>query len=56
MAIMMSLENDPALEETDYLLRVPANAKRLLDAITELENGQGVDEKTKNQQTLAPTD
>lgn len=52
---MMSLKNDPALEETDYLLRVPANAKRLLDAITELEKGQGV-EKTKDQQTIAQAD
>lgn len=30
-----------SLEETTYLLRSPANARRLLESITELEVGKG---------------
>ncbi len=41
--VMLSLEDYQALEETAYLLRSPANAKRLLDALTELEAGKGVE-------------
>lgn len=40
-AVLISLEDFQALEETAYLLRSPANAKRLMDSITELEAGQG---------------
>ncbi len=40
-AVLMSLEDYQALEETAYLLRSPTNAKRLMDAIEELESGQG---------------
>jgi antitoxin YefM len=40
--VMLSLEDFQALEETAYLLRSPANAKRLLDSIHALEHGQGV--------------
>lgn len=40
--VMLSLEDFEALEETVYLLRSPANAKRLLDSIHSLENGQGI--------------
>ena len=39
--VMLSLEDYKALEETAYLLRVPKNAKRLLEAVVSLENGQG---------------
>lgn len=39
--VMISLEDYKALEETAYLLRCPKNAKRLLEAIVELENGNG---------------
>lgn len=41
--VMLSLEDYQALEETAYLLRSPTNAKRLLDAITELDAGTGVE-------------
>ncbi len=41
--VMLSLEDYQSLEETAYLLRSPANAKRLLDAITQLDAGQGVE-------------
>jgi antitoxin YefM len=39
--VMLSLDDYKALEETSYLLRSPANARRLLDAIDSLEAGQG---------------
>ena len=35
--VMLSLEDYKALEETTYLLRTPANAKRLLSAIARLD-------------------
>jgi antitoxin YefM len=39
--VMLSLEDFRAIEETTYLLRVPKNAKRLLESIAELERGGG---------------
>jgi antitoxin YefM len=39
--VMLSLEDFRALEETAYLLRVPTNARRLLESIAELERGGG---------------
>ncbi|HEB92839.1 MAG TPA: type II toxin-antitoxin system prevent-host-death family antitoxin [Gammaproteobacteria bacterium] len=39
--VMLSLEDYQALEETAYLLRNPHNARRLLDAINELDTGHG---------------
>ncbi len=40
--VMLSLEDFESLEETAYLMRSPANAKRLLEAIHALENGKGI--------------
>lgn len=40
--VMLSLEEYESLEETAYLMRSPANAKRLLEAIHSLETGKGV--------------
>jgi len=40
--VMLSLEDFDSLEETAYLMRSPANAKRLLEAIHALESGKGV--------------
>ena len=40
--VMLSLEDYKALEETAYLLRTPANAKRLLAATAQLNAGKGV--------------
>lgn len=48
--VMMSLEDYESLQETAYLLRVPANARRLLDSIAELKRGEGV---TKSLSELA---
>lgn len=41
--VMLSLEDYKALEETAYLLRTPANAKRLLSAIAQLDAGHGIE-------------
>ena len=43
--VMLSLEDYRALEETAYLLRTPANAKRLLSAAAQLNTGKGVERK-----------
>jgi antitoxin YefM len=40
--VMLSLEDYESLEETAYLMRSPANAKRLLEGIMALESGQGL--------------
>jgi len=39
--VMISLEDFEALEETAYLLRSPKNMRRLIESITQLENGKG---------------
>ncbi len=41
--VLMSLEEYNSLEETAYLLRSPNNAKRLLDSIESLKDGNGVE-------------
>ena len=43
--VMLSLEDYNSLEETAYLLRTPANAKRLLTAVAQLNAGKGVERK-----------
>jgi len=35
--VVLSLEDDQAMEETAYLLRSPANAQNLLESIAALE-------------------
>lgn len=39
--VMLSLDDYKALEETAYLLRSPANARRLLAAAAQLREGKG---------------
>lgn len=39
--VIVSLEDFESLRETAYLLRSPANARRLLDAMERLESGAG---------------
>ena len=39
--VIVSLEDYEAMKETAYLMRSPANARRLLDAMERLEGGQG---------------
>lgn len=41
--VMLSLEDFSSLEETAYLLRSPANAKRLLGAMEQLAAGTGTE-------------
>lgn len=40
--VIVSLEDYESLRETAYLMRSPANARRLLDAMERLETGRGV--------------
>lgn len=42
-AILMSLEDYAAIEETHHLLRSPRNAERLITAIEQLDRGEGTD-------------
>jgi antitoxin YefM len=39
--VIMSLTDFESLRETAYLMRSPANARRLLDAMERLEDGRG---------------
>ena len=41
--VIVSLEDYESLKETAYLVRSPANARRLLDSINRLEDGEGVE-------------
>lgn len=41
--VMLSLEDFSSLEETAYLLRSPANVKRLLGAMEQLAAGTGTE-------------
>ncbi len=43
--VIMSLEDYEALNETAYLLRSPANARRLLTATQQLESRKGTSRK-----------
>jgi len=39
--VIVSLDDFESLRETAYLMRSPANARRLLDAMERLESGSG---------------
>ena len=39
-AVLMSLEDYQALQETAHLLRVPANARRLLESLAQAQSGR----------------
>ncbi len=41
--VIISLEEFESLRETAYLMRSPANARRLLDAMERLEGGGGAE-------------
>ena len=43
--VIMSLEDYEALQETAYLLRSPKNARRLIEAIAQLESGNGTEKE-----------
>ena len=45
--VMLSMAEYQSLEETAYLTRSPANARRLLDAIQSMEKGRGRVRKLK---------
>ncbi|HEX4738307.1 MAG TPA: type II toxin-antitoxin system prevent-host-death family antitoxin [Allosphingosinicella sp.] len=42
-AVLISESEWASIEETLYLLRSPANAKRLLESIAELDAGKGIE-------------
>jgi antitoxin YefM len=39
------MDDYQALEETAYLLRSPKNTRRLIESISELEGGQGMEKE-----------
>jgi antitoxin YefM len=45
--VMLSLAEYESLQETAYLLRSPANARRLLKSIESLERGKGMRKRLK---------
>jgi antitoxin YefM len=45
--VMLSLAEYESLQETAYLLRSPANARRLLAAVDTLKRGKGIERKIK---------
>lgn len=45
--VMLSMAEYQSLEETAYLTRSPANARRLLDAVQSMEKGRGRVRKLK---------
>jgi antitoxin YefM len=46
--VMLSLDDYESLQETDYLLRSPANAKRLIASIESLNAGDTVRKSVKD--------
>ena len=46
--VMISMEDYQSLEETAYLLRSPVNARRLMEAMTELKKGKGIKKKLRD--------
>ncbi len=44
-AVLMSLDDFEAWQETDYLLRSPANARRLLESVNQDRTGRAVPKK-----------
>lgn len=43
--VMLSLDDYKAMEETAYLLRSPKSARRLLEAVAQLDSGRGKQRK-----------
>lgn len=43
--VMISLADYESLQETAYLLRAPKNARRLLESVAELEQGEGQEQE-----------
>lgn len=50
--VMLSLEDYESLQETAYLLRSPANARRLIDSVESLNQGKGVLKSSEDLQSL----
>ncbi len=41
--VLISMDDYQALEATAYLLRSPKNTRRLIEAVTQLEDGKGLE-------------
>ena len=52
--VMMSLEDFDSLKETAYLLKGPKNARRLLESIKQLEEGQGTERELVEWKSFFP--
>ncbi|PRY65368.1 antitoxin YefM [Vreelandella songnenensis] len=52
--VMLSLEDYEALQETTYLLRSPNNARRLTDAMAELEQDSWQEKKLLERSSFLP--
>ncbi len=50
-AVLLSYEDYCSLEETDYLLKSPKNAARLLKAVTDLDAKKNLKEHNPNDET-----
>lgn len=48
-AVLMSADDYAAWQETAYLFRSPANARRLLDAIESVDRGEGAERELDRQ-------
>lgn len=46
--VMLSLDDYESLQETSYLLRSPANAKRLLASMESLNTGKNIKKRIKD--------
>ncbi|PAK58275.1 prevent-host-death protein, partial [Lentilactobacillus kefiri] len=44
-AVILSLSEYESLQETAYLMRSPANARRLMESISRLEAGLGTEQQ-----------
>ncbi|MFK5998445.1 MAG: type II toxin-antitoxin system prevent-host-death family antitoxin [Rhodobacterales bacterium] len=52
-AVMISLEDYTAMDETAYLMASPANKKALLDAIARVDQGEAVHKTMEELETIA---
>ena len=49
--VVLSYEDYAAIEETSYLLRSPANARRLKESLESFEKGLGTERKLVDEET-----
>jgi antitoxin YefM len=52
--VVMALDDYTSMVETAFLMRVPANARHLLDSIGELARGEAVERELADSDSAAP--